>query len=682
MRTETKSAIALLLLVVFLVTFPQISSMEIVIARSIPLVGERNDGKNTHPDIFFETPVHTFGKICTGEKVEHLFKYENRGNGKLIIEQVKTTCDCTVANTNLTEIDPGNAGEIRVTYTAGNNTGEFEKAVFIISNDPDAPHYVLLIRGEAVSEVIADPKYIDFGSISADGSSAKSVKLSTGCGASFEVTGFECDTPLVTASYKENSDNEYIIEATFKGDTHASKVQGNIFVLTKGLKQSRMRLPFYGEVSTDISDTNKDAVFTILFTGEETGYLEPCGCSENQLGGIPRRHTLIASLKSQGSGLVLPVSLGDLTEGFGRKSEIKMETTLQALEKMGYFAHNLGEKDIALGAELLNYLHTVSHLKFLSSNVKFTDRFNNGIHPFLIKHVQGRGFNIKVGFLGILSPNLASTAPSNGFKVTEPALSLRPLIAVLKDRVDILVLLSHAEMDESIRLAKAFPELDLVISGHDIDDPAEYKPVYIQNTSVVGSAGNKGKYVGIYRCSPEMKKGEIERIPVSSNYTDSPEMKELMKHYLQIVKDENLLAHEFKVDAPSGGTFVGSKTCGICHKDVYKHWQTTTHATAYETLIKSEHDYDPDCVPCHVTGFQYTSGFASVEETPALKGVGCEDCHGPGSAHINTPLEKYGKITTDTCAACHIPDHSPKFEFTSYWGKITHPEERISGLGG
>ncbi len=212
------------------------------------------------PDIFFEANRFDFGKIVEGEKAEHLFKYENRGNDTLIIQQVKTTCGCTAANTDLTEIEPGESGVLRVTYTASNKTGTFDKIVIVISNDPDKPHYVLKIHGEVVSEVIADPKYIDFGLIPLGKSSSKSVKLSKGYDAqSFTkgwVTGIESDTPLVTASYKENGNDEYIIEATLKSPPkgeQASKIQGNIFVLTQGLKQSRIELPFYGEVCGDVT---------------------------------------------------------------------------------------------------------------------------------------------------------------------------------------------------------------------------------------------------------------------------------------------------------------------------------------------------------------------------------------------------------------------------------------------
>src|SRR5262249_57377371 len=44
--------------------------------------------------------------------------------------------------------------------------------------------------------------------------------------------------------------------------------------------------------------------------------------------------------------------------------------------------------------------------------------------------------------------------------------------------------------------------------------------------------------------------------------------------------------------------------------------------------------FDGECIVCHTVGFAYTTGFADEKKTPLLKDVGCENCHGPGSAHI------------------------------------------------
>jgi len=49
--------------------------------------------------------------------------------------------------------------------------------------------------------------------------------------------------------------------------------------------------------------------------------------------------------------------------------------------------------------------------------------------------------------------------------------------------------------------------------------------------------------------------------------------------------------------------------------------------------------FDPECLSCHVTGwepqkyFPYESGIENLKETPDLVGNGCENCHGPADSH-------------------------------------------------
>ena len=99
------------------------------------------------------------------------------------------------------------------------------------------------------------------------------------------------------------------------------------------------------------NETLSEPAINIIFTGEENGYLEPCGCSEKELGGLPRRHTLVNRLRKKDENWIL-LSLGDLPGKVGRQDEIKMETILRALDQMDYAAHNIGEKDINMGIDL------------------------------------------------------------------------------------------------------------------------------------------------------------------------------------------------------------------------------------------------------------------------------------------------------------------------------------------
>src|SRR5947209_14191611 len=49
----------------------------------------------------------------------------------------------------------------------------------------------------------------------------------------------------------------------------------------------------------------------LLLSGQMHGYLQPCGCSEPQYGGLARRYNFLQSLKDRGWPVVL-VDLGDL----------------------------------------------------------------------------------------------------------------------------------------------------------------------------------------------------------------------------------------------------------------------------------------------------------------------------------------------------------------------------------
>jgi hypothetical protein len=145
---------------------------------------------------------------------------------------------------------------------------------------------------------------------------------------------------------------------------------------------------------------------------------------------------------------------------------------------------------------------------------------------------------------------------------------------------------------------------------------------------------------------------------------------------------------------------VGSETCGDCHTKAFAIWEKTPHAHATDTLVKLDppRQFDPECVSCHATGwepqkyFPFRSGYDSMKKTPHLAHNGCENCHGPGSAHVaaetgeaevseaelaelrqsmRLPL----KAAEEKCLECHDLDNSPDFlhkGFEHYWAEVEH----------
>ena len=87
----------------------------------------------------------------------------------------------------------------------------------------------------------------------------------------------------------------------------------------------------------------------LVFSGEQDGYLEPCGCAglENQKGGLKRRFTLLKELRDKGWPVVA-MDLGGQEKRTGVQAEIKLDFLLPALAKMGYAAVGFGPDDLRL----------------------------------------------------------------------------------------------------------------------------------------------------------------------------------------------------------------------------------------------------------------------------------------------------------------------------------------------
>ena len=118
-------------------------------------------------------------------------------------------------------------------------------------------------------------------------------------------------------------------------------------------------------------------------------------------------------------------------------------------------------------------------------------------------------------------------------------------------------------------------------------------------------------------------------------------------------------------------TYVGSKRCAECHEQEYQNWtQYSKMAHSFETIMRMKHDLTPEavkgCYECHTTGYGHPTGFRDVVSTPDLKEVGCESCHGPGSAHIESsnPKDIKGKMTMQDCQRCHNSARIKAFGFT------------------
>ncbi len=455
----------------------------------------------------------------------------------------------------------------------------------------------------------------------------------------------------------------------------------------------------------------------LMFTGEQMGFLEPCGCAglENQKGGFKRRMTLMKELRGLGWPIIA-MDAGGLVRRYGPQAQIKLGRSLEGLVEMGYEAIGFGDKDLRL--DMLSEAANLDPNPLLSANVGLVD-FDAG---FSRRYHVVEENDIKVGMTAVLGEEGLAAAKSMRDLVTLPA--EQAIAEVLPEleaaKCDELVLLVYGDVDEAKDLSAKFPKFRWVVAGTGGDEPPIQPEQIAESGATLIEVGHKGMYavvVGIYeQGSPKYR---YQKVPMDHRFEDAPEMKQLLVRYQDQLKTLVTAAGSFEpltgkpMRLPKqGGGWVGSEACADCHSTACEIFMHSPHAHATTTLVELDppRHFDPECLSCHVTGWNpqayapYVGGYESLEKTPHLTMQGCENCHGPAKNHYDAEMGnidatdeqierfradlrmeivenegnmegqnfKGGKVVQN-CMECHDLDNSPDFDFQEYWEREEEP---------
>ena len=218
----------------------------------------------------------------------------------------------------------------------------------------------------------------------------------------------------------------------------------------------------------------------------------------------------------------------------------------------------------------------------------------------------------------------------------------------------------------------------MVINGHIETDADKIDMALVQKgRKVFVQPGPLGQKMGELRITwpaggPRVFDQKMVRL--DSKVPFDPEMATLYEEYNAGVEDLFLASLAEKRRKKSAPVYATEKTCLTCHGAAHKTWAASRHSHAYATLQRVNKSYDPECLICHTTGFNEPGGFISEIDTPDLKNVQCEMCHGPRLQHAQAPQSRFAPATPadQSCQRCHVPKHSPKFNYRGYWPRIQH----------
>lgn len=434
---------------------------------------------------------------------------------------------------------------------------------------------------------------------------------------------------------------------------------GALFVFAMSAKSVHKPTSFFCNKSqnADLAD-----VLTVFLTGNELGALKPCGCSGGQLGGLDRRSEVFNSVPASQR---LIVDMGSFVEGDSEQDLIKFRILIQAFSLLDYDLVNLSEKDIEI-AENLGLLESIGSV---FNVISFQSGAEAGVPTKFTKQ-----FSLKEGVV-------AATVAAFDAESAGGTLPIEQISGLFTSRTDVgtvnILILNRCDTSIIDSVAE-IGIVDCLVCPAESDEPGVIGDP--NKRPLVVSVGRYGKYVGkleINYIDIRSNKFHFSAVPVTEELPQEESLVELYKVYQQLVKEENLLEKQLRFSLPDGLEYTGSKSCKLCHDYEYEKWSTKVHAHAYATLEKVGSQFDPECIVCHVVGFEYESGFISEEKTDYLKDVGCESCHGPGSEHIGTLGKAKTRGPMLDCGDCHTPEQSADYVGNEqlYLEKIVHWRE-------
>ena len=385
----------------------------------------------------------------------------------------------------------------------------------------------------------------------------------------------------------------------------------------------------------------------LLATGGTEGILEVCNCQGPTPGGLPRRGGLVASYRAAFPNVLL-VDLGNSL--WIEPGDLRNEFLWKGYRRMGYDAVVLGSHEWAVPGDRLRRLLDEAGVAPLATTVTSPDV---APEPTVMRTWPAA----RVAVLADVRPAALKYLPPARRKGLDVASrdDLAGRVARAKADGFVVVLVLHGPAADVAAAAALGP--DLIVRGH----TKRSKPEVMDTggTPVVKVGGHTDVGVVAMTCEAGRITGLDYRIErVDDRWPIDMRVLQVYKRYARTA-----MAAALAAPRTEGLTYVPSATCGTCHEEAYAAWRRSRHAHAWATLRKADRTMDPECVGCHTTGFGTRHGFTTVEETPGMANVNCQDCHPLEVEPHQKPGWRPEPITSAVCTRCHTSVTDPHFDF-------------------
>ena len=244
-------------------------------------------------------------------------------------------------------------------------------------------------------------------------------------------------------------------------------------------------------------------------------------------GGLARVATLKQKLTRDGATTLLLLA-GDFLSSSVASTVFKGEQMIAALNTVGLDIATLGNHEFDFGAEVLLQRMAEARWQWVVANAidRTTGRPVGGAAPYVVRTIGA----LRVGIIGLCSTEGVVRDRLARIDIGDPLQAAAKYLPMLRrERVDVIVALTHLTFEEDRLLAERFPQIDVIVGGH------EHFPIAATaNRTFISKAGSDAKFVARIDIA-KRRSGLIERfyelIPVTAAIEEEPKTAAIVAAY-------------------------------------------------------------------------------------------------------------------------------------------------------